>query len=1000
MEFIRLYLLGSPRVERAGNRIEFDTRKAVALLAYLAVSPRPHQRDTIAALLWPEADQSGARAALRRTLSVLRSGLGSDALTIARDSIAWPSTGPLICDVEEFLQLTGQVNRHHDSPKNLCDQCRQDLEHAAALYQDHFMAGFSLRDSLAYDDWQFEQSEDFRRRLAFVLDELVGAYIQRGEFDPAIRHARRWLGLDPLQEAAHCQLMLSLAWSNQRNAALQQYRECVRILERELGVSPLDETTQLYQAILENSLPAMPSASAKGEYPNRTAYSAADISDSHLIKLDAIDHDKPAHLHFPLVGRSSESQALLEAFAETGQNAHWLMVSGEPGIGKTRLVEDFLESARRRGAKTLTGRCYPRENDLAFAPFIEAMRSGLLEMETQRLSEIAPPSILSEVGRIIPELFYRIPQISPANPLTGSGEQSVFFESVHQMLTCLLAGDLPGVLFLDDFHWADSASIHLFSYLIRRHQGSPLLFLTSCRNYDLPEGLRSLEHEVQRRGNYTSLHLGRLAPVYISELAQYSLNKSRPGLEPNAQKILLERLFTETEGLPFFITEYLRALTLQPLAGLNQPGSLSLANWPIPSGVQELIKARLANLDETAWQILTTAAVIGRSFDLDTLQEASGRSDFETLHGIEQLLREHLIEEIHFVEQSLKIQYDFTHDKLRQLVYDQTNAARKRLLHRRVAEAQYKQARLAGLLGQSAPSIAYHYQQGGLEARAAEFYKLAGDSARQVFALLESIHHYQSALAMGYSQSAQLHEKIGEIYIYLGEYPAALRYLQSAASSAAGADLARIEQAIGNLHHRRGEWELAFSHFEAAEKIIGSQSASSQLASLYADWARTLQRTGNSEHAIRISQKSLELARKANDQESQAKAENILGMIARIQGNYELAEQFLQSSLGIAIHIQDLSIQVAALNNLALLYQNQGQLAKSIQLTRQALESCQKMGDRHRQAALLNHLADLYHQTGQEEQAMDHLKQAVVIFSEIGKQADSQLPEIWMLTEW
>ncbi len=120
------------------------------------------------------------------------------------------------------------------------------------------MAGFGLRDSVAFDDWQFFQSESLRRELAGALERLARGRGARGEWEPAVAHARRWLALDPLHEPAHRLLMQLYAWSDQRAAALRQYRECVRILGKELGVAPLEETTLLYQSIQENDPPPMP----------------------------------------------------------------------------------------------------------------------------------------------------------------------------------------------------------------------------------------------------------------------------------------------------------------------------------------------------------------------------------------------------------------------------------------------------------------------------------------------------------------------------------------------------------------------------------------------------------------------------------------------------------------------------------------------------------------------------------------------------------------------
>ena len=226
-----------------------DTRKAIALLAYLAVKGGVHGRDSLATLLWPENDQTGARAALRRTLSVLNKALGPGVLAITRENVQIAEYAPLWFDVSEFQRSRKECESHGHALHEACPRCLAPLEQAAGLYQDTFMAGFTLRDSPAFDDWQFFESESLRRELVGVLECLAHGYAQQGHYDQAITHARRRLAQDPLHEPAHRQLMQLYAWSGRRSNALRQYQECARILEQELGVSPLEETTRLNEDI-------------------------------------------------------------------------------------------------------------------------------------------------------------------------------------------------------------------------------------------------------------------------------------------------------------------------------------------------------------------------------------------------------------------------------------------------------------------------------------------------------------------------------------------------------------------------------------------------------------------------------------------------------------------------------------------------------------------------------------------------------------------------------
>ena len=210
-----------------------DTRKALALLAYLAVTQRAHTRDTLAALLWGDADEQHARGALRRTLFAIRAAAGDDAVEIAGDMLG--AGRGVWCDVVAFRTAA-----------------KAGLVEAAALAVAPFMPGFNLRDAPDFEEWQFLEAEALSRELAEVLTRLATGLIAGGDYAAAAVHARRLRALDPLNEEAHRLLMRLYAYGGDQAAALRQYRECVRILDQDLGVGPLPETTELYQAIREN----------------------------------------------------------------------------------------------------------------------------------------------------------------------------------------------------------------------------------------------------------------------------------------------------------------------------------------------------------------------------------------------------------------------------------------------------------------------------------------------------------------------------------------------------------------------------------------------------------------------------------------------------------------------------------------------------------------------------------------------------------------------------
>ena len=956
-------LLGAPRIERDGVPVEVDTRKATALAAYLAVTRRGHTRDALAGLLWPEYNQGRARAALRRTLSSLGKARQEGWLLADRESVDLAHDVVLV-DVVRFEDLLAECKLHGHPGSEVCPECLPPLTEAVKLYRGDFMAGFGLRDSVAFDDWQFFQSESLRRELAGALERLARGRGALGEWEAAVAHARRWLSIDVLHEPAHRMLMMLYAFSGERAAALRQYRECVRILDHELGVAPLEETTLLYRAIQENDLPPHPTLSEQGQAAPRPAEpTPAPVP-------------VPRSPDNPLVGRHSEWEALLGAYASIGEGGRVVVIEGEAGIGKTRLAEEFLAHVRERGATTIVARCYAGEKNLAYGPFVEGLSAALGRESELRLVDL-PAASLQEVARLLPDLS---PDTPP--PLDTPGARSRFFGEVVRVLLAILDGPPPGVLFLDDLHWADDASLGLLNYLIRRLDDKPLCVLLTWRAEDVPEGhrLRELLAGARRSGSATALTLKRLSPASVEEL----VGRAAPGAV-----MLGPRLIEETEGLPLFLAEYLAAL---------EKGDLDFEDdtWTLPGGVQDLLKTRLGTVGETAGQVLAAAAVVGRSFDFDTVRTASGRGEEETLDALEELISRGLIREVGAAGGTPS--YDFDHDKLRTLVYEETSLARRRLLHRRTAAALAGVARgreAAAVAGQ----VARHHRLAGQDAEASRYYLLAGDYARSLHANREALSHYEEALALGYPDAAALHESVGDLRTRTGEYRAALTSYEAAASSAGPGELAAIEHKIGNVHARLGERDLAGLHYESALEGLGEKGREAELARLYADWSLLSHGQNEQEEATAFARRALKLAEGTGDTRALAQAHNMLGILAGKSGDQKAALRHLGESLDLAETLGDSDARVAALNNLALARESGGEPEEALKLAESALRLCVASGDRHREAALHNNLADLLHATGREQESMEHLKRAVELFAEIGERDELQ-PEVWKLVEW
>lgn len=373
MAQLRIHLLGAPRCESEGRAVEFTRRKTLALLAYLAVTSQPHDRDALATLFWPEYDQASARANLRRTLSQLKETLSDERLDISRMQIALDPHADIWLDVAEFQSLLAAVDAHRHAPTELCADCLDALTAAAELYPHHFMAGFNLPDCPEFDEWQFFLSESLRQSLGRVLQTLVEWHIAHEEYERGIEYARRQVALDSWHEPAHAQLMQLYAMAGQPSAALRQYETLVRVLDDELGVAPTTETTALYNAI--KSRRSLPSLAAPANAGEPGALRASTQTDTAAKRANSPRHNLPAEMT-PFIGRRKELFEIAHLLLD-GAEQHLISLVGPGGIGKTRLA---IQTGREVVGQFRDGVCFAPLAGLASSDYLVPMLAEKLEL--------------------------------------------------------------------------------------------------------------------------------------------------------------------------------------------------------------------------------------------------------------------------------------------------------------------------------------------------------------------------------------------------------------------------------------------------------------------------------------------------------------------------------------------------------------------------------------------------------------------------------------------
>lgn len=928
---LEIRLLGAPRARVDGRPLEVDTRKAVAVLAVLALQPGPQSRERLAALLWPESDEEHARSALRRTLSTLNRALGGRWVVIRRDVVELPGSDDCRVDVRAFREGIA-AGRAGDIG---------GFERAVEAYGDDLMAGFALRDCAEFEEWLEPQIEELRRDYTSALERLIEGACGQGRFDEAERLAGLWLRRDPLNERAHQWRMKAAAWNGDRSAALGRYRDCVRILDGELGVTPVEETTALYLAIREGSLPP-PSATASP--PSRIDRPEAEM--------------RPAGAGQPVdafVGRAAELGRLGDLFGGAKGSGQVALIEGEAGVGKTRLIDEFLAVA---GAGAWRVRCYPGESALAFVPI-----RMLLELATENAAADLPERARREAARIVDA-----DGGEPGGPLDSAGAQLRFFAGVGEVLARGAGGLL---VVIDDAQWIDNASAELLGYLLRRPREYVLRVIIGLRPDDAGPGAERLRESVLDAGGEVLL-LQRLAREEVELWVKVS--------KVNAAPAIVSRIDRESEGLPLLIREYTAMLAA---------GGLDEGEWSIPVRAREVLGARLRSLGELDQQLVTAASAIGRPFTFDEVRVASGRSEDEALGALERLLARRLLVENQ--RSRAAAEWEFTHEKLRELAYESMTATRRRLVHRRLAQA---------LRGQCpAAEVALHFELGGLEREAAENYFAAAEEARAIFANREALKHYGSALGMGYPQAARVHQAMGDIHLLTGEFEQALTDYETSAALSSGPDLRRLEHTLGRVYMRLGDVEQADDRFEAA-LAAPFELADDERALILADRALLAYKRDDRERARALTAEVVAMARDANSVAALARAQIVLGIIARRDGKTAEARAALEEGLRLAGDSSTPELRASALNALALATAEAGDVGRAIELGTLALALCEEQGDRQRAAAIHSNLADFHHGLGDREAAMRHLEASVAVFGEIGVVSGVYRPEVWKLVDW
>lgn len=946
---LEIHLLGKFEIYVNGHHLretEIKGRKARSLLKLIA-HQRHHQivRDHAVTILWPDLDASSANTQLYKALHYIRkafSGYSADAedwIEITDDLIRLEPPEGLVTDVQQFEKLAKSGLRARRVP---------DLEEAVSIYKGDFLP------MDRYAEWASMPRSHYNQLYLDVLTTISLQYEAQGNLSDAAEILRVALSREPTLETAHCGLMRIFARKGQSTRAFHQYDVCREVLAEELGVGPSPETKKTLDDIREGRF--------------------------HGFKESESVPSSVSEPSSPIIGRSEEC-ALIERLLNevvTG-NGGGLVVCGEPGIGKTRLIRELIRRARQNDLPFFLGRT--GTGNMAYGPFIELFKD-ILNRQPE-IEDLLPV----ELGRLVPGFSGEGELLPHADKLAA---KSYLFAQIHRFFSRLTTEE-PAVVILEDLQAADQGSKELLSYLIRHRGRLPILFVASLRKEEgepVPAYLADLQTE----------------SIKICELAPFTYDEHVNLLHRHAASAIIGaetagHIYQLSEGNPLYALELLQLYATQDQA--ESPGLVQIressfqfpASERIPDSIHHMVRQKLEKLSAPARHLLYIAAIIGRQVPYHILASiwSNGNMDEESglFNAIEEVIHARLLEE-HGLD------YSFRHALVQETIYASISEARRQILHKQAAK------RLLALSEEAdevlVEQIAWHYLGGKEYLEAAKYLIRAGKRAESAYAHDDAIQRYQEACnvlgKVGNREVKNLKcevlEKIGDVFRACGRLEKSYDTYEEAIHLAEDISLDNLK--LTELYRKmavvaifRTEIDRSEKYLEKAFELAGNDLRAQ--SRLYITKALHLWHLNRLDEAYEVAQKALMQAKQTEARAETSQACEILAMTCLPLGRWE---EGLEYEMERQIHGWSPEIVVATDAHLCLWeYHVSGDkpLQRARSFMEQVSDQASKVGDLRCVAVCHYALGTMHLWRGDRNQAVKELASSLELHERVGSPA-------------
>ncbi len=673
-------------------------------------------------------------------------------------------------------------------------------------------------------------------------------------------------------------------------------------------------------------------------------------------------------------GRENEMERLREML-ETAEKegCRTLFISGEAGIGKTRLVMEFKKYAVKEGFEFLVGNSYYDTSE-PYLPFREAFGKYLERKDEERRGSVS----MGLLG---------ITAISPKKiedkRMFDAERHAMWYDTTERVKET--AGLHPLVIFLDDLQWADQASLQLLHYMAAQLGDAPVLFIGAYRPEEVDEENPMWECRARmfREHLFNEVSLGPLTWKDTRDIIRGIAGRSEIPSE------FVRVVHETTNGNPLFIKECIKQMLEDGIIDLKK------GRYPetkkeirIPKLAESVIKRRLKRLEKGTQKVLQKASVIGERVPFDILQAFTGMDEIELLEHLDILLGTGLLEE----DPKEEI-FSFSHSLIHLAVYRSIGNILRQRYHKEVAE------KIGEIRKEDAEDyysdIAYHYEMGKDCGKAVEYYYKAGRKAEGVYAHEDAIRMFEKALELRDKareteiSKTEILEKLGGAHEIIGEYDKAKNCYQDAVELARTAGdftkLVELDVKIGDLYEKTGKYDEAIKYYEKGMDILSAENEESRpYGNIYNKIGWVHLRKGEFDIAIEYSQKALEIAEKCGDKKQMAQAYHLIGTNYWSKGKYNSALEFLNKAVKIREKIEDLRGLSTSYNSIGIVYWNKGDLDLALEFYKKALEIKEKIGDRYGTAASYNNIGIVYYNKGELDLALEFYKKALEIKEKIG----------------